>query len=88
MACLMDLRSCNAGRDRHYQNTAQTGPYNPLARLPFAGGGLYRISWYNSAGTIGGFETSDVFIQMPDVMELFNKVPNGMLDRPLICGER
>lgn len=59
------------------------GPYNPLgarALYLFSGGRdtLYRIHGTNSAGTIGGFETSGCFrLTNTDVMDLFTKVPNG-----------
>ena len=59
------------------------GPYNPMgarAIYLYSGGRdtLYRIHGTNSAGTIGGFETSGCFrLTNADVMELFNKVPNG-----------
>lgn len=71
------------GRDPSLPEYVPPGPYNPLgarAIYLYAGGRdtLYRIHGTNSAGTIGGFETSGCFrLTNADVMELFNKVPNG-----------
>lgn len=59
------------------------GPYNPLgarALYLYASGRdtLYRIHGTNSSDTIGGYETSGCFrLTNADVMDLFNKVPNG-----------
>lgn len=71
------------GRDPSLPSYVPPGPYNPLgarAIYLYSGGRdtLYRIHGTNSAGTIGGFETSGCFrLTNADVMELFNKVPNG-----------
>ena len=70
-------------RDPSLPSYVPPGPYNPLgarALYLFSGGKdtLYRIHGTNSAGTIGGFETSGCFrLTNSDVMDLFNKVPNG-----------
>ncbi|MDA7427612.1 L,D-transpeptidase [Primorskyibacter aestuariivivens] len=59
------------------------GPYNPLgarALYLFSNGRdtLYRIHGTNSAGTIGGYETSGCFrLTNTDVLELYGKVRNG-----------
>lgn len=71
------------GRDPSLPSYVPPGPYNPLgarAIYLYSGGRdtLYRIHGTNNAGTIGGFETSGCFrLTNADVMELFNKVPNG-----------
>lgn len=60
-----------------------SGPYNPLgarALYLYSGGKdtLYRIHGTNSAGTVGGYETSGCFrLSNADVIELFNIVPEG-----------
>jgi lipoprotein-anchoring transpeptidase ErfK/SrfK len=59
------------------------GPYNPLgarALYLYANGRdtLYRIHGTNNQGTIGSYETSGCFrMTNRDVMDLFEKVPNG-----------
>lgn len=59
------------------------GPYNPLgarALYLYSGGKdtLYRIHGTNSAGTVGGYETSGCFrLSNADVIELFETVPEG-----------
>lgn len=59
------------------------GPYNPLgarALYLFAGGAdtLYRIHGTNSAGTVGGYETSGCFrLSNADVMTLYDIVDLG-----------
>ncbi|WP_353474347.1 L,D-transpeptidase [Salipiger sp. H15] len=59
------------------------GPYNPLgarALYLYSGGRdtLYRIHGTNSAGTLGGYETSGCFrLSNADVLELFGKVAIG-----------
>ena len=59
------------------------GPYNPLgarAIYLFSNGRdtLYRIHGTNSAGTVGGYETSGCFrLTNADVMDLYQKVQNG-----------
>lgn len=75
--------SAMISRDPSLPSYVPPGPYNPLgarALYLFSGGSdtLYRIHGTNSAGTIGGFETSGCFrLTNADVMELFNKVRNG-----------
>lgn len=59
------------------------GPYNPLgarALYLYAGGAdtLYRIHGTNSAGTIGGFETSGCFrLSNADAIDLYERVRVG-----------
>ena len=59
------------------------GPYNPLgarALYLYQGGRdtLYRIHGTNSAGTVGGYETSGCFrLTNADVLDLYAKVRNG-----------
>ncbi len=71
------------GRDPSLPEYVPPGPYNPLgARALYLYSGnrdtLYRIHGTNSAGTIGGFETSGCFrMTNSDVMDLFKKVRNG-----------
>lgn len=71
------------GRDPSLPEYVPPGPYNPLgARALYLYAGnrdtLYRIHGTNSAGTIGGFETSGCFrLTNADVMDLFNKVQKG-----------
>jgi len=71
------------GRDPSLPEYVPPGPYNPLgARALYLYAGnrdtLYRIHGTNSAGTIGGFETSGCFrMTNSDVMDLFKKVRNG-----------
>lgn len=70
-------------RDPSLPEYVPPGPYNPLgarALYLFAGNRdtLYRIHGTNSAGTIGGYETSGCFrLTNTDVMYLYNKVRNG-----------
>lgn len=70
-------------RDPSLPNEVPPGPYNPLgARALYLYSGnrdtLYRIHGTNSAGTIGGYETSGCFrLTNADVMDLFQKVRNG-----------
>lgn len=70
-------------RDPSLPNYVPPGPYNPLgARALYLYSGnrdtLYRIHGTNSAGTIGGYETSGCFrLTNTDVMYLFNQVKNG-----------
>lgn len=71
------------GRDPSLPEYVPPGPYNPLgARALYLFSGnrdtLYRIHGTNSAGTIGGFETSGCFrMTNSDVMDLFKKVREG-----------
>lgn len=71
------------GRDPSLPDYVPPGPYNPLgARALYLYAGnrdtLYRIHGTNSAGTIGGFETSGCFrMTNADVMDLFKRVKNG-----------
>ena len=70
-------------RDASLPEYVPPGPYNPLgARALYLYSGnrdtLYRIHGTNSAGTIGGFETSGCFrMTNADVMDLFKRVRNG-----------
>lgn len=70
-------------RDPSLPEYVPPGPYNPLgARALYLFSGnrdtLYRIHGTNSAGTIGGYETSGCFrLTNTDVMYLFNQVKNG-----------
>ncbi|WP_198389346.1 L,D-transpeptidase [Roseovarius faecimaris] len=70
-------------RDPSLPTEVPPGPYNPLgARALYLYSGnrdtLYRIHGTNSAGTIGGYETSGCFrLTNTDVMYLFNQVRNG-----------
>jgi len=70
-------------RDPSLPDYVPPGPYNPLgarALYLYSSGQdtLYRIHGTNSAGTVGGYETSGCFrLTNTDVLELFGKVPNG-----------
>lgn len=70
-------------RDPSLPAHVPSGPYNPLgARALYLFQGnrdtLYRIHGTNSAGTIGGFETSGCFrLTNADVLDLYDKVRNG-----------
>lgn len=70
-------------RDGSLPDYVPPGPYNPLgarALYLFSGGRdtLYRIHGTNSAGTLGGYETSGCFrLSNADVLELFGKVAIG-----------
>lgn len=70
-------------RDPSLPTMVPSGPYNPLgarAIYLYQGGRdtLYRIHGTNSAGTIGGFETSGCFrLTNADVIDLYKKVSNG-----------
>lgn len=70
-------------RDPSLPDFVPSGPYNPLgarALYLFQGGRdtLYRIHGTNSAGTIGGFETSGCFrLTNADVLDLYEKVSIG-----------
>lgn len=70
-------------RDPSLPGFVPPGPYNPLgarALYLFSGGAdtLYRIHGTNSAGTIGGFETSGCFrLSNADVMTLYDLVDLG-----------
>lgn len=70
-------------RDPSLPGYVPPGPYNPLgARALYLFSGnrdtLYRIHGTNSAGTIGGYETSGCFrLTNTDVMYLFEKVESG-----------
>jgi lipoprotein-anchoring transpeptidase ErfK/SrfK len=74
-----DMRS----RDASLPEYVPPGPYNPLgarALYLYANGRdtLYRIHGTNNQGTIGSYETSGCFrMTNRDVMDLFEKVPNG-----------
>lgn len=75
--------SAMRSRDSSLPNYVPPGPYNPLgarALYLYSGGRdtLYRIHGTNSAGSIGGYETSGCFrLTNTDVMYLYNKVRNG-----------
>jgi len=75
--------SAMRGRDPSLPEYVPPGPYNPLgARALYLYAGnrdtLYRIHGTNSAGTVGGFETSGCFrLTNADVMDLFKKVKKG-----------
>lgn len=70
-------------RDPSLPEYVPPGPYNPLgarALYLYSGGRdtLYRIHGTNSAGTLGGYETSGCFrLSNADVLSLFWKVSNG-----------
>lgn len=70
-------------RDPSLPDYVPPGPYNPLgarALYLYRGGRdtLYRIHGTNSAGTLGGYETSGCFrLSNADVLELFGKVATG-----------
>ncbi len=70
-------------RDPSLPGYVPPGPYNPLgarAIYLYRGGQdtLYRIHGTNSAGTVGGYETSGCFrLSNADVLDLFGKVATG-----------